>query len=60
MEKGKTSQKGAGKQRPGTEQAQSGTNLQKGQTENIQAPKQGQQKHQQQQERSKSSKKGER
>jgi hypothetical protein len=56
MEKSKTSQKGAGKQRPGTEQVRSGTNLQKGESERIQAPKAGEQQKQKQ-EQGKSSKK---
>ena len=56
MEKGKTGQKGAGKQRPGTEQVRSGTNIQKGESEKIQAPKQGEQLKQKQ-EQGKTSKK---
>ena len=56
MEKGKTSQKGAGKQRPGTEQVRSGTNIQKGESEKIQPPKGGEQQKQKQ-EQGKSSKK---
>jgi hypothetical protein len=57
MEKSKTSQKGVGKQHPGTEQVRSGTNLQKGEAEHIQAPKQGQPQQKQQQERGKTGKK---
>ena len=56
MQKSKTAQKGAGKQRPGTEQVQSGTHIQKGQEEKIQAPKAGEQQKQKQ-EQGKTSKK---
>lgn len=53
MEKGKTSQKGAGRQHPGTEQVRSGTNLQRGESERIQAPKvEEQQKPKQEQSKS--------
>jgi hypothetical protein len=53
MEKGKTSQKGAGKQqqqqqRPGSEQVRSGTSIQKGESEKIQTPKTGAQLKQKQ------------
>jgi len=53
MEKGKTSQKGTGKQqqqqqRPGTEQVRSGTSIQKGESEKIQTPKTGEQLKQKQ------------
>ena len=43
MEKGKPGQKGAGKPRPGTEQVRSGTHIQKGESERMQVPKQGEQ-----------------
>lgn len=43
MQKSKTAQKGAGKIRPGTEQVRSGTQMQKEQGENIEAPRSGQQ-----------------
>jgi hypothetical protein len=56
MEKGKASQKGAGKQRPGTEQVRSGTHIQKGASEKITPPKAGEQV-QQRHEQGKSSKK---
>ncbi|HBG06988.1 MAG: hypothetical protein A2075_09810 [Geobacteraceae bacterium GWC2_58_44] len=58
MEKSKGAQKGAGKQRPGTEQVRSGTNIQKGEgeSERIQAPKSGEQQKQKQ-EQGKTSKK---
>ena len=43
MQKSKSAQKGAGKQRPGSEQARSGTSLQKDEGEKIQAPRAGEQ-----------------
>lgn len=46
MEKSKSAQKGAGKQRPGSEQVRSGTNIQKGESERIQAPEKGEQQKQ--------------
>lgn len=49
MEKSKAAQKGAGKVRPGTEQVRSGTNLQRGEAEQIQQPKVGEQLKQKQQ-----------
>ena len=56
MQKSKSAQKGAGnKPLPGTEQQRSGTHIQKGEGEEIQAPKSGQVK--QQPERGKTSKK---
>ena len=59
MQKSKTAQKGAGKQRPGSEQARSGTSLQKDEGEKIQAPRAGeQQKQKQEQARSGSKKTG--
>lgn len=49
MQKSKTAQKGAGKQRPGTEQVRSGTHIQRSEDEQIEQPKVGGQlKHQQQ------------
>lgn len=59
MQKSKTSQKGAGKQRTGSEQARSGTSMQKGEGERIQPPKTGEQmKQKQEQARSGSKKTG--
>ena len=46
MQKSKSAQKGAGKQRPGSEQVRSGTNLQKDEGEKIQAPRAGEQQKQ--------------
>lgn len=58
MQKSKSAQKGAGKQRPGSsEQVRSGTSLQKGEGERIQAPKAGEQTRQKQEQARTGSKK---
>lgn len=56
MVKSKTAQKGAGKERPGSEQVRSGTNIRKDESERIQTPEKGEQQKQKQ-EQGKSSKK---
>lgn len=48
MQKSKTAQKGAGKQRPGTEQVSSTPSMQKGQAEKIQPPQEKEQVKQKQ------------